>query len=163
MNEPARYTEAIHVLYTQNVFKCTRHTDMIFFPKYLLTQRLQSIRYFRCTLQLGYPWHAQRLPLQALALLHGLQRLHIEGKGPIFVENKSLDLIDLALWQERKHHIIPFVRKLNFVKEVDLYLPILEAYLGKDVKAGRCRVHGIVLLPKTNEMASSASSLVLAL
>ena len=136
---------------------------MIFFPKYLLTQRLQSIRYFRCTLQLGYPWHVQRLPLQALARLRGLQRLHIEGKGPILFDSKSLDLIDLALWQERKHHIIQFVSKLNFIKEVDLYLPILEAHLGKDIKAGRCRVHGIVLLPETKKNASSASSLVLAL
>ena len=131
---------------------------MIVFPKYLLDQRLKSIRYFNCALQLGYPWRVQRLPLQALAQLCGLQKLHIEGVSDGMIDSKNQDVIDLALWKAKKDHIIPFIRKLNYIKEVDVTLPILEAYLGKDVKIGHCRLHGIASIPETKENMSADSS-----
>ena len=139
-----RYTEAIEVLYTGSTFKSTKHHNMIRFPNYLLKHRLHSIRSFHCTLQLGYPWHVQRLPLLALVELRGLQKLHIEGVADRLIDSRHQSMIDADFWRERKHHIIPFIRKLNFVKDVDLYLPILASDLGKDVRVGHCRVHGIV-------------------
>lgn len=140
-----RYTEAIPILYTSNIFKTTRHHYAIYFPKYLLTQRLHSIRTFHCTLQLGYPWHVQRLPLQALAQLRGLRRLRIDGViDSGLVDSKKMEIISRELWKEKRGEIVPWVRKLDFVQDVDVYLPILEADLGNDVRIGKhCRVHGI--------------------
>jgi hypothetical protein len=131
-------------LYTSNTFKSTQHHNTIYFPNYLLKHRLRSIRSFHCILQLGYPWHVQRLPLLALVELRGLQKLHIEGVADRLIDSRHQSMIDADFWRERKHHIIPFIRKLNFVKDVDLYLPILASDLGKDVRVGHSRVHGIV-------------------
>jgi hypothetical protein len=135
---------------------------MIYFPKYPLKQRLHSIRSFHCTLQLGYPWHVQRLPLLALVELRGLQKLHIEGVANGMIDSQNLHLIDANLWRQRKHHIIPFIRKLDFVKDVDLYLPILASDLGKDTMVGHCRVHGIVapLATKNPRVCRVACSLM---
>jgi hypothetical protein len=80
----------------------------------------------------------------ALVELRGLQKLHIEGVADGMIDSQELHLIDAQFWRQKKHHIIPFIHKLNFVKDIDLYLPILASDLGKDVRVGHCRVHGIV-------------------
>ncbi len=156
----SRYSEAIPLLYSENVFKVRRYFDMICFPKYLLKQRLETIRCFHCTLQLGYPWHVQHLPLQALAELRGLRRLTIDGIGNGTIDSKNQVVIDLALWKARKHYIIPFIRELNYIPEVDVYLPIMESYLRKDFNVGHCRIHGIGPLSKTKDTTSDTSSFV---
>jgi hypothetical protein len=153
--------EAIEVLYTSNTFKSTKNHNMICFPHYPLKHRLHSIRFFHCTLQLGYPWHAQRLPLLALVELRGLQKLHIEGVADGMIDSQYQSMIDANLWRQRKHLIIPFIRKLNFIKDVDLYLPILASDLGKDVRVGRCRIHGISTAGDLNKLESARSSVAL--
>jgi hypothetical protein len=80
----------------------------------------------------------------ALVELWGLQKLRIEGVADGMIDSRHQSMIDTDFWREKKHHLIPFIRKLNFVKDVDLYLPILASDLGKDVRVGHCRVHGIV-------------------
>jgi len=153
-----RYTEAIEVLYTNNTFKSTQHHNTIYFPKYLLKQRLHSIRSFHCTLQLGYPWGALRQPLLALVELRGLQKLHVEGATAGMIDSQNLHMIDAIFWRQRRHYIIPFIHKLDFIKDVDLYLPILASDLGKDIRVGHCRVHGIVAPLMTKQLESAGSS-----
>lgn len=80
----------------------------------------------------------------ALVELRGLQKLHIEGVANGMIDSQNQRIVDANFWRERKHHIVPFIRKLKFIKDVDLYLPILASDLGEDVMIGHCRVHGIV-------------------
>jgi hypothetical protein len=77
------------------------------------------------------------------------------------IDSQHQSMIDADLWRQRKHLIIPFIRKLNFIKDVDLYLPILASDLGKDVRVGRCRIHGISTAGDLNKLESARSSVAL--
>lgn len=75
------------------------------------------------------------------------------------IDGQDLDMMDADFWRQNKHHIIPFIRKLDFIKDVDLYLPILAADLGEDITIGHCCVHGIVSpLVVTKQLESARSS-----
>lgn len=130
-------------MYTENIFKASRHGAAADLAKCLLEQRLHSIRYFELNLELGYPWHVMRLALDALTKMRGLKGLRIDGIAKGMIDGHDTDMIDLHQWRNRRDQIIPFISKLNFIKDVDVYFPILEADLGKDIRVGKCRIHGI--------------------
>jgi hypothetical protein len=111
-----RYTEVIKVLYTSNTFKSTQHHNTIYFPKYLLKQRLHSIRSFHCTLQLGYPWGALRRPLLALVELRGLQKLHIEGATDGMIDSQNLHMVDAIFWRQGGTTSFPLSASLILLK-----------------------------------------------
>ena len=59
--------------------------------------------------------------------------------------NSNIPLISDALWQEKKHLFIPQFKKLMYVREVDIFLPIRGEILAKNKedKLGHIRVHGL--------------------
>jgi hypothetical protein len=137
------YNEAIDVLYSANVFQARRHHQIRYLTKYLLKQRLESIRHFRCTLEIGYPWHVMHIPLDALALMRGLKSLRIDGVANGMIDGEHTDVIDPTKWNDRKHHMLPSLRKLRYIDKVDVYLPILQSCLGLDARDGSIHIHGL--------------------
>lgn len=137
------YNEAIDILYSANVFQNRRNYQLPCLTKYLLKQRLEGIRLFRCRLEIGYPWHVMHIPLEALALMRGLKSLRIDGEADGMVDGEDTDTIDPMKWRERKGHILSPLRQLQYIEEVDVYLPILDSSLGLDARVGSIRVHGL--------------------
>ena len=62
------------------------------------------------------------------------------------IDSQRRPLMDAAFWRQRRHHIVPFVKKLSFVRDVDVYLPILVVDLGDDVRMGTVVSTGLLLI-----------------
>jgi hypothetical protein len=109
---------------------------------------LQTIRSAHFQLNLGYSWTAPiiRIALEAYAELKALQKLCIDGRaaGTGMIDGKEVDVIDAKLWKKGKHLLIPLFRKYSFIKDVDIFLPIMQKTLTqRDTKAVRGpRLHG---------------------
>ncbi|KAE8549428.1 hypothetical protein TMatcc_000428 [Talaromyces marneffei ATCC 18224] len=140
------YAESVDILYSENVFKSHGHHNDIDWTKFLLHQRLQTIRSAHFQLNLGYPWTAPFIgtALEVYAQLRALQKLCIVGIGEGMIDSKHADVIDAELWKERKHILIPLFRNYSFIKDVDIFLPIMQKTLVQQDKDAVCgpRLHG---------------------
>lgn len=115
--------------------------------KYLRIERLETIRTVHFHWILGYPWEAptHSTALQAFAEMKNLQKLCILGQSIGLIDCTGMKLIEERLWCEKKKIFTPYFRKLQFIRDVDIILPMLNDVLVKarDTKIGKVRLHGL--------------------
>ena len=136
------------ILYGEMLFTSKNSNNSVDWAKFLLQSRLQMIRTMHFKLTMGYPWEAPcfRDALELLVTMKGLQKLCILGNSGGMIDcNSSRSIIDESLWQEKKSIFMTPFRKLDFIKEVDIFLPIPKEILVKhhEDKLGHIRIHGL--------------------
>jgi hypothetical protein len=143
-----RYAEAIPILYGEMLFKCDGGYNDSDWSKYLLRPRLDMIRTAHIRLQMGYPWEAQNFQnvLDAAAKLKALQKLCILGNSGHMIDcDSDRILIDEELWAEKKHIFMPAFQRFEFIKDVDILMPMRKELLVQDQEqlASNVRLHGL--------------------
>lgn len=84
--------------------------------------------------------------MDAFAGMKSLQNLCILGQsGRINYDSKRTELIDENLWNAKKYLFIPRFRKFDFIRNVDIFLPIMNDILikAKDTMIEEVRLHGL--------------------
>jgi hypothetical protein len=83
--------------------------------------------------------------MDAFAAMKSLQKLCILGCADGLIDCTGMKLIDEALWNEKKDIFIPLFRKFKFIRDVDVFLPIIKDVLLKagDERIGNVRLHGL--------------------
>jgi hypothetical protein len=113
------------------------------------------IRRFHFQWALGYPWSApcHTTALETFASLKNLRKLCILGISDGLIDSTSMKLISVTLWQQKKELFVPHFRKFHFIRDVDIFLPIMNDALVQQDEAmiWNVRMHGL-----TAEEASGA-------
>ena len=130
------------------IFKSHNAYNSTDWSRFLLTPRLEMIREAHFKLQLGYPWGAScyDTALSDLLKLKGLQKLCILGNSGGMIDcNSDYCMIDEDLWEEKKERFLTAFTKFDYIKEVDIFLPIPKKILVRngEEKLGHIRVHGL--------------------
>lgn len=106
------------------------------------------IRTVHFQLNIGYPWQAPtiRTALEGIAGLKNLQKLCVVGFADL-VDLKPGKLIDAKQWKTRKHLLLPFFRGFSYIREVDIFLPIMHNILiqENDESVLGSRLHGLTV------------------
>lgn len=80
-----------------------------------------------------------------MASLRQLRKLCILAHGDKLIDLQDQRLIDAQLWAKKKHIFIAKWKKFDFIKDVDIFLPIAREVLREagDERVRNVRVHGV--------------------
>jgi hypothetical protein len=113
------------------------------------------IRTVHLQLKLGYPWNAplHKLLLENVPSMKGLQNLCIVGEAGGMIDLKDNDLIDANLWKNKKHIFLKLFRKFEFIRNVDIYLPMMHSILmcSKETVVPGARLHGFTIKQRSGK------------
>lgn len=140
------YEEAITLLYAESIFKYYSIPGNQW-TKCLLTQRLHTIRTVHFNWSLNHSWKGppHEPTFEAFAGMKALRKLCIMGSAHFFIDGKRRVFIDAHLWTEMKDILLEASQMLDFIKDVDILLPIKQEFLVEqnDEVIGNLRLHGL--------------------